>query len=175
MNGTNVTVVSGSALRSNPIYVTYYIFWSKFILIEVIPYLIILVLNSLIIGKIWKSTQFRKRFVVSHSLECHVDLLMSLCVVWWCSSMKRIVKKEPWKDRNECQGFMKGLCWVDIYGAWVVRNKAKFAGNIANQSKFVQYDQLLQYVLVVEQKHETEGEMSWAKFRIVNFTIVKKA
>ncbi|TRY71962.1 hypothetical protein TCAL_01149 [Tigriopus californicus] len=63
MNGTNVTVVSGSALRSNPIYVTYYIFWSKFILIEVIPYFIILVLNSLIIGKIWKSTQFRKRFV----------------------------------------------------------------------------------------------------------------
>jgi len=43
----------------------YYIFWSKFIFVEVIPYFTILVLNSLIIGKIYKSSQFRKRFVVS--------------------------------------------------------------------------------------------------------------
>ena len=61
---SNLTVVSGTALRSNPMYVTYYIFWSKFIFVEVIPYFTILVLNSLIIGKIWKSTKFRKRFVV---------------------------------------------------------------------------------------------------------------
>ena len=30
-----------------------------------IPYVTIIVLNSMILGKIWKSTQFRKRFVVS--------------------------------------------------------------------------------------------------------------
>lgn len=64
-NDTNVTYVSGTSLRSNPIYVTYYIFWSKFIFVEVIPYFTILILNSLIIGKIWKSSKFRKRFVVS--------------------------------------------------------------------------------------------------------------
>ncbi len=64
LNGTNVTIVSGSPLRKDPIYVTYYIFWSKFIFVEVIPYFTILVLNSLIIGKIYKSKQFRKRFVV---------------------------------------------------------------------------------------------------------------
>ena len=46
-------------------YITYYIFWSKFLLVEMIPYVTIIVLNSMILGKIWKSTQFRKRFVVS--------------------------------------------------------------------------------------------------------------
>ncbi len=58
-------MVLGSALRRDPVYVTYYIFWSKFILVEAIPYVTIVVLNSLIIGKIYKSSPFRKRFVVS--------------------------------------------------------------------------------------------------------------
>ena len=49
-------------------YITYYIFWSKFLLVEMIPYFTIIVLNSMILGKIWKSTQFRKRFVVSGAL-----------------------------------------------------------------------------------------------------------
>ena len=61
---SNRTIVSGTALRSDPTYVTYYIFWSKFVLVEAIPYFTILVLNSLIIGKIYKSSKFRKRFVV---------------------------------------------------------------------------------------------------------------
>ena len=34
-----------------------------------IPYITIIVLNSMILGKIWKSTQFRKRFVVSEIEE----------------------------------------------------------------------------------------------------------
>ena len=50
-------------MRTNPIYITYYIFWSKFIFVEVIPYFTIMVLNSRIIGKIWKSSRFRRRFV----------------------------------------------------------------------------------------------------------------
>ena len=49
-----------TALRSNNTYITYYIFWSKFILIELIPYFLIIVLNSLIICKVYRSTQFRK-------------------------------------------------------------------------------------------------------------------
>lgn len=68
LQGENQTVVIGSDLRSNQLYVTYYIFWSKFILVEAIPYFTILILNSLIIGKIYKSNQFRKRFVVSTGL-----------------------------------------------------------------------------------------------------------
>lgn len=51
-------------------YITYYIFWSKFLLVEMIPYITIIVLNSMILGKIWKSTQFRKRFVVSEGCKC---------------------------------------------------------------------------------------------------------
>ena len=73
----NATISCPSALRSNSQYVFYYIFWSKFVLVEVIPYFVILVLNSLIISKIWKSNQFRRRFVVSadylleHELHLH--------------------------------------------------------------------------------------------------------
>ena len=51
-----------SALRSNDAYITYYVFWSKFVFIELIPYFTIIVLNSFIICKLYRSTQFRKRF-----------------------------------------------------------------------------------------------------------------
>ena len=39
-----------------------YVFWSKFIFIELIPYFTILILNVFIIIKITKSARFRKRF-----------------------------------------------------------------------------------------------------------------
>ena len=61
----NVTTLEKTALRSNAMYVTFYVFWSKFILVEVIPYCTIVILNSLIVIKIWKSIQFRKKLAVS--------------------------------------------------------------------------------------------------------------
>ena len=61
-----MTVLETTNLRSNALYATYYVFWSKFILVEVIPYFTIVVLNSLIIMKIWKSIQFRKKLTVSN-------------------------------------------------------------------------------------------------------------
>ena len=54
--------IAMSALRTNDAYITYYVFWSKFIFIEIIPYFTIIVLNSFIIYKIYRSTQFRKSF-----------------------------------------------------------------------------------------------------------------
>ena len=39
-----------------------YVFWSKFLLIELIPYLTIVVCNVFIINKITKSARFRRRF-----------------------------------------------------------------------------------------------------------------
>ena len=69
VNAYNQTHVHGTALRSNGIYVTYYIFWSKFILVEVIPYMTIMILNLRIIGKIWKSSRFRRRFVETEDPE----------------------------------------------------------------------------------------------------------
>ena len=61
----NVTELEETDLRTNAVYATYYVFWSKFILIEVIPYCTIVILNSLIVTKIWKSIQFRKKLTVS--------------------------------------------------------------------------------------------------------------
>ena len=54
--------VTSTAMRENKFYVTLYLFWSKFILIEIIPYTTILILNIFIIIKITKSARFRKKF-----------------------------------------------------------------------------------------------------------------
>lgn len=96
LQGENQTVVIGSDLRSNQLYVTYYIFWSKFILVEAIPYFTILILNSLIIGKIYKSNQFRKRFVVSTGLvspavwtTCGFPSILGV-LTWHCRCQKNV-------------------------------------------------------------------------------------
>ena len=59
-----------TSLRSNKAYTIYYIFWSKFLVVELVPYLTILILNIRIIQKIYKSNQFRRRFTVSWVLLC---------------------------------------------------------------------------------------------------------
>ncbi|TRY72989.1 hypothetical protein TCAL_08731 [Tigriopus californicus] len=59
---TNTSVIVSTEMRRNPLYMSLYVFWSKFILIEIIPYFMILVCNTFIICKITKSAQFRKRF-----------------------------------------------------------------------------------------------------------------
>ena len=41
--------------RMHPDYVMYYMFWSKFVLVEMIPYVTIIVLNTAIMLKIRKS------------------------------------------------------------------------------------------------------------------------
>ena len=49
-------------MRENKIYVSLYLFGSKFIFIEFIPYTTILIMNIFIIIKITKSARFRKKF-----------------------------------------------------------------------------------------------------------------
>ena len=50
-------------MRENKIYVSLYLFWSKFIFIEFIPYTTILIMNIFIMIKITKSARFRKKFL----------------------------------------------------------------------------------------------------------------
>ena len=51
-------------LRRNPYYATLYVFWSKVIFMEVIPYFVIITLNTAIVYDIFKSHNFRKQHVV---------------------------------------------------------------------------------------------------------------
>ena len=51
-----------TSMRQSPLYIALYIFWSKFIFVELIPYVTIIVLNSMIMAKIYKSTKFQKNF-----------------------------------------------------------------------------------------------------------------
>ena len=51
-------------LRRNPYYATLYVFWSKVIFMEVIPYFVIIALNGAIVFDIFKSHNFRKQHVV---------------------------------------------------------------------------------------------------------------
>ncbi|XP_040568874.1 FMRFamide receptor [Lepeophtheirus salmonis] len=53
---TNVSIVSRS-LRRNPIYIIIYLFWSKFLLVEFLPYIVLIVLNY----KIWKRVKTLSR------------------------------------------------------------------------------------------------------------------
>lgn len=52
-------------MRRHPLYMSLYIFWSKFILVELIPYFTILICNVFIICKITKSAKFRKKFHIN--------------------------------------------------------------------------------------------------------------
>jgi len=48
--------------RKNPTYVALYVFWAKFLLVEMIPYFNIIVLNGWILVKIHKSSSFQRKF-----------------------------------------------------------------------------------------------------------------
>ncbi|CAB4067321.1 unnamed protein product [Lepeophtheirus salmonis] len=53
-------MIVATSLRENRIYQTVYVFWLKVIFMELIPYLVIIILNTLIVTKIRKSKKFRK-------------------------------------------------------------------------------------------------------------------
>ena len=56
--------VRKTSMGQNSIYITYS-FWSKLILMEAVPYCVILILNAIIVCKICESVRFRKRFANS--------------------------------------------------------------------------------------------------------------
>ncbi len=62
---TNKIVVSGSEMRQNHLYVTFYVVWGKLIVTDLMPYTVIVILNSFIISKIIKSSRFRSRVTSS--------------------------------------------------------------------------------------------------------------
>merc|ERR1740129_424530 len=59
LHGTNDTWLCKTDLRMNAHYVTIYVFWSKFIFMELIPYGLIMSLNGCIIFSILKANKFR--------------------------------------------------------------------------------------------------------------------
>ena len=71
---TNETLIRETELRKNPHYATLYVFWSKILFMEVIPYLTIIILNAFIIWKIVKSSKFRRNFTQRNNLQMNVYL-----------------------------------------------------------------------------------------------------
>ena len=69
---TNETVPVGTAMRRNPDYSRYYVFWSKVIVTDCIPYFTILTLNSFIVTKIVKSSRFRAKILQSRNIQAEV-------------------------------------------------------------------------------------------------------
>ena len=62
-------VIESTTLRQNPLYITLYVFWSKLILVELIPYISIVIMNVVIIVKLYRSNRYRKSFYRNDSLE----------------------------------------------------------------------------------------------------------
>jgi len=58
----NETSVQETDLRNNPHYHQLYTVWSKFLIMEIIPYVTIIILNAFIVTKIYESLKFRGRF-----------------------------------------------------------------------------------------------------------------
>jgi hypothetical protein len=52
-------------LRQNNMYRTLYVVWSKLIITEIFPYVTIIVLNIIIIGKVISASSFRKQVPTS--------------------------------------------------------------------------------------------------------------
>ena len=67
-----------SALRQNPIYINLYVFWSKFILVELIPYFLIVIMNIFIIIKFSRSNSFRQKFTSTRRSETNEEAVQSV-------------------------------------------------------------------------------------------------
>ena len=65
----NETVIVGTPMRQDPMYASLYVVWSKLILTDLVPYFIILVLNSFIMVKIVKSSKFRARILEARNVH----------------------------------------------------------------------------------------------------------
>ena len=53
-------IIVGTEIRRNPWYIIIYVFWSKFLLVEIVPYLLIIVMNILIWRKIQEFAKIRR-------------------------------------------------------------------------------------------------------------------
>ena len=62
-------VIESTTLRQNPLYITLYVFWSKLILVELIPYISIVIMNVVIIAKLYRSNLYRRSFYRNDSQE----------------------------------------------------------------------------------------------------------
>ena len=70
---TNETAIRETELRKNPLYESYYTFWSKMVVMEIIPYSTIIVLNAFIVWKIVKSSRCISYDVFRTSMEIHKE------------------------------------------------------------------------------------------------------
>lgn len=66
---TNETQAVGTDMRRNQAYSRFYVFWSKVIVTDLIPYFTILTLNSFIVTKIVKSIRFRARILQARNMQ----------------------------------------------------------------------------------------------------------
>lgn len=66
---TNETHAVGTEMRRNQAYSRFYVFWSKVIVTDLIPYFTILTLNSFIVTKIIKSIRFRARILQARNMQ----------------------------------------------------------------------------------------------------------
>ena len=59
---THETMIIGSNLRRNPVYIGIYLTWMKIVIMEAIPYVTILTLNILILKQVFDGSKFRSSF-----------------------------------------------------------------------------------------------------------------
>ena len=87
---TTSTMLCKTSLRIDPYYATIYVFWSKVIFMELLPYALIISLNASIIYQLYKTGQFREK----HSTILQFPLSPS-------EEMRILDDKKPEANRNQ--------------------------------------------------------------------------
>ena len=89
-DGKNYTMLCKTSLRIDPYYAKIYVFWSKVIFMELLPYALIISLNASIIYQLYKTGQFREK----HSTILQFPLSPS-------EEMRILDDKKPEANRNQ--------------------------------------------------------------------------
>ena len=90
-----------TTLRTNKVYTVYYIFWSKFLVVELGPYMTILILNIRIIQKIYKSNKFRRKFTVRVFLFCLRVLSFFVIILLFCHTDRSHLSRDIQESRKK--------------------------------------------------------------------------
>ena len=88
-------MIVASHLRYDPIYVTVYLTWMKIVIMEAIPYMIILTLNICIMRQVYSGSKFRNSFNTKSAAVAAADVTNgSNNLLLKLSSIRKSIRKQ---------------------------------------------------------------------------------
>ena len=98
---TTSTMLCKTELRVDPYYATIYVFWSKVIFMELLPYALIISLNASIIYQLYKTGQFREKHSTIQQPSEELRILDDKKPEQPCEELRILDDKKPEANRNQ--------------------------------------------------------------------------